>query len=136
MNLNKVLMAGRMTREPELQYTTGGEPWVRFSIAINEYSGGGEGKERKETTTFVNCVAWNRGKYELAQIIAQNFHKGSEIYIEGKWVAREWDGPDGQKRKATEVRVSEFQFVGPKMASSGGATPAPESDDAADLLAD
>lgn len=131
MNLNKVLLGGRLTRDPESQFASNGEMWVRFSIAINDYSGGGEGKERKETTTFINCVAWNRGKYELARIISENFKKGMEIYVEGKMVVREWEGQDGAKRKTTEVRVQEFQFVGPK--SGAGAAPvAAEAD--ADLL--
>jgi single-strand DNA-binding protein len=125
MNLNKVLLAGRLTRDPEMQFASNGEPWVRFSIAINEYSGAKEGEGKpKENTTFLNCVAWNRGKYELARIIAENFHKGSEIYVEGKIVVREWEGTDGQKRKTTEVRVSEFQFVGSKSAGGGGAAAA------------
>ena len=130
MNLNKFMGAGRLTREPEMQYASNGEPWVRFSIAINEYSGG---ENKKETTTFLNCVAWNRGKYELARIIAENFHKGSEIYIEGKLVVREWTGDDGAKRKTTEIRVQEFQFVGARQAG-GASTPAAAAEGETDLL--
>ena len=134
MNLNKVMLAGRLTRDPELQYTQSGEPWVRFSIAINKFGGAPkEGEQRKETTTFVNCVAWNRGKYELARIIAENFHKGSEIYVEGELSVREWEGTDGQKRKATEVRVSAFEFVGPRT-QAGSAPAAAAAGDETDLL--
>jgi single-strand DNA-binding protein len=131
MNLNRVMLAGRLTRDPELAYTSSGEPWVRFSIAINEYSGG---ENKKETTTFMNCVAWNRGKYELARILAENFHKGSEIYVEGKLSVREWEGTDGQKRKTTEVKVDKFEFVGARTAGAAAAGEAPAGDDTVDLL--
>ena len=128
MNLNKVMLAGRLTRDPEMQFASNGEPWVRFSIAINKYRGG---EEKKEITTFINCVAWNRGKYELAKIIAEQFKKGQEIYVEGEIVVRDYE-QEGQKRRITEVRVNAFEFVGPRM--QGGAAAASPSEGDTDLL--
>ena len=137
MNLNKVLLAGRLTRDPESAFTSAGDMWVRFSIAINEYGGKAkEGEAAKEMTTFLNCVAFNRGKYELAKIIAENFKKGSEIFVEGKIVVREWEGQDGAKRKTTEIRVEQFQFVGARGAGGGGASTAPAATDGGEDLLD
>jgi single-strand DNA-binding protein len=128
------MLAGRLTRDPEMQYASNGEPWVRFSIAINKYSGAKDGDKPKEYTTFIPCVAWNRGKYELARIIAENFKKGNEIYVEGEIVVREWE-KDGEKKKTTEVKVSAFEFVGPRATAAASASaPAGASEGDADLL--
>ena len=110
MSLNKVMLIGRLTRDPEMRYTPSGQPVTSFSIATNRYGGGGDG-ERREFTDYHNIVAWNIGKRNLAEIVAQYTKKGSLVYVEGRLQTRSWEGQDGQKRRTTEVVASDVQFL-------------------------
>jgi single-strand DNA-binding protein len=131
-NLNKVMLIGRLTRDPEMRYTPSGQPVTSFSIATNRYSGGGEG-EKREFTDYHNIVAWNIGKRNLAEVVAQYTKKGSLVYVEGRLQTRSWDGQDGQKRRTTEVVANEVQFLDTRSGGSGGGsgfdeTPPPPDD--------
>ncbi len=122
MSLNKVMLIGRLTRDPEMRYTPSGQPVTTFSIATNRYGGGTDG-ERREFTDYHNIVAWNIGRRNLAELVAQYTKKGSQVYVEGRLQTRSWDGQDGQKRRATEVVLSDIQFLdsrGATGASGGG----------------
>jgi single-strand DNA-binding protein len=120
--LNKVMLMGRLTRDPEMRYTPSGQPVTSFSIATNRYSAGNDG-ERKEFTDYHNIVAWNIGKRNLAQQVADFLRKGSLVYVEGRLQTRSWEGQDGQKRRATEVIANDVQFLEPRGAGgSGGGT--------------
>jgi single-strand DNA-binding protein len=110
MNLNKVMLIGRLTRDPEMRYTPSGAPVTTFSLATNRYGQGTDG-EKKEYTDYHNVVAWNIGKRNLAEICGQYLHKGSLVYIEGRLQTRSWEGQDGQKRKTTEINATEVQFL-------------------------
>ena len=126
MSLNKVMLIGRLTRDPEMRYTPSGQPVTSFSIATNRYASGPDG-DRREFTDYHNCVAWNIGKRNLAEIMGQNLKKGSLVYVEGRLQTRSWEGQDGQKRKTTEVIVNDFEFLesrGAGAASGGAAGPA------------
>src|SRR5438270_6906506 len=109
-NLNKALLIGRLTKDPEMRYTPSGTAVTNFSIATNRYSSGADG-ERKEFTDYHNIVAWNIGKRNLAEIVAQYTRKGSLVYVEGRLQTRSWEGQDGQKRRTTEVVASDVQFL-------------------------
>jgi single-strand DNA-binding protein len=122
MNLNKVMLIGRLTRDPEMRYTPTGSPVTSFSLATNRYGQGPDG-ERKEYTDYHNVVVWNIGKRNLAEITGQYLHKGSLVYVEGRLQTRSWEGQDGQKRKTTEVNATEVQFLEPRQAPA----PAPET---------
>jgi single-strand DNA-binding protein len=124
MSLNKVMLIGRLTRDPEMRYTPSGQPVTSFSVATNRYASGPEG-EKREFTDYHNCVAWNIGKRNLAELLGQNLRKGSLIYVEGRLQTRSWEGQDGQKRRATEVIVNDFEFL----ESRGAASQAPSSHD-------
>jgi single-strand DNA-binding protein len=130
-NLNKVMLIGRLTRDPEMRYTPSGQPVTSFSIATNRYSGGGEG-EKREFTDYHNIVAWNIGRRNLAEVVAQYTKKGSLVYVEGRLQTRSWDGQDGQKRRTTEVVANEVQFLESRSAGGGGGsfdeTPPPPDD--------
>ena len=126
MSLNKVMLIGRLTRDPEMRYTPSGQPVTSFSVATNRYASGPEG-EKREFTDYHNCVAWNIGKRNLAELLGQNLRKGSLIYVEGRLQTRSWEGQDGQKRRATEVIVNDFEFL----ESRGAASQAPSSHDEA-----
>lgn len=112
-SLNKVMLLGRLTRDPEIRYTTGGQPVTQFAIATNRYSSGNDG-ERREFTDYHNIVAWNIGKRNLAQQCADFLRKGSLVYVEGRLQTRSWESQTGEKRKTTEVVAQDVQFLEPR----------------------
>ena len=99
-NLNKVILGGRLTADPELKQTPQGVSVTSFSVAINR-----RGKEQQ--TDFINCVAWR----QTAEIICRFFKKGSSICIVGNIQVRTWNDNNGNKRYATEVVADEVHFV-------------------------
>lgn len=104
MNLNKVQLIGRITRDPELRALPNGTSVVRLGLATNHvYKKDGE---KKETTQFHTCVAYGK----LADTINQYVTKGQEIYIEGRLEYRQWETKEGEKRNSTEIMVDGFQF--------------------------
>jgi single-strand DNA-binding protein len=119
MNLNKAMLIGRLTRDPEMRYTQSGTAMTRFGIATNRYGTGPDG-ERKEFTDFHNVVAWNQGKRNLAEICAQYLKKGSMVYVEGRLQTRSWEGQDGQKRTTTEINAQDVQFLESRGSGGGG----------------
>lgn len=119
-SLNKVMLIGRLTRDPEMRYTPSGQPVTSFSIATNRYASGGDGGEKREFTDYHNIVAWNIGKRTLAELVANYTKKGSMVYVEGRLQTRSWEGQDGQKRRATEVVANDVQFLEPRGGGGGG----------------
>jgi single-strand DNA-binding protein len=119
MNLNKAMLIGRLTKDPEMRYMPSGQPITTFSIATNRYAVGPEG-DRREFTDYHNCVAWNIGKRNLAELAGQYLKKGSLVFVEGRLQTRSWEGQDGQKRRTTEVVINDLEFLEPR----GAATPA------------
>lgn len=118
LNLNKVVLAGRLTADPELKTTQSGVSVCSFTLAINrKYS-----KEKQETD-FINCIAWR----STAEFISKYFGKGSSLCATGSIQTRSWQDQNGQKRYATEVIVDEAMFVDSKSeVSTNNATPAYE----------
>lgn len=103
LNLNKVVLAGRITKDLEVKQTPSGASVCSFSLAINrKYS-----KEGEQATDFITCQAW-RG---TAEFIGKYFHKGSAICVTGSIQTRSWKDKDGNNRYATEVIVDEAMFV-------------------------
>ena len=136
-NLNKALLIGRLTKDPEMRYTPSGTAVTNFSIATNRWSSGADG-ERKEFTDYHNLVAYNAGKRNLAEIVAQYTRKGALVYVEGRIQTRSWEGQDGQKRRTTEIIANDVQFLdsrsGGSSAGGGGGdavqrSPRPDPDD-------
>ncbi len=112
-DLNRVILIGRMVRDPELRYTQSGSSVANFSIANNRsYSVSGE---RKEYVSFFNCIAWGK----LGEAISQYCKKGHRIGIEGRLQQRSWDDQNGNKRSSVEVVVETFQFLTPKQVENG-----------------
>ena len=129
-SLNRVMLIGRLTRDPEMRYTPSGQPVTSFSIATNRYASGPDG-DRREFTDYHNVVAWNIGKRNLAELVANYLKKGSLVYVEGRLQTRTWEGQDGQKRRATEVVANDVQFLETRAAAAvpaagDEAAPAPE----------
>ena len=111
MNLNKVYLIGRLTRDPESRQTPSGQTVTNMGIATNRVWSDASG--RKEATEYHNIVAWGK----LGEIASNYLRKGGLVMIEGRLQTRSWQGQDGNKRYATEV-VAEGLQMGPR--SSGG----------------
>lgn len=119
-SVNKVILIGRLGRDPELKYTGSGTPFCRFSIATDEGWTDKSSGERQERTEWHNIVVWDR----LAEICNQYLTKGRLVYIEGSLQTREWDDQEGNKRKTTEIRARDMVLLGgnPESAGASGAT--------------
>src|SRR5271168_2764410 len=115
MSVNKVILVGRLGRDPETRFTTGGQAVASFSVATDETYKDRNG-ERQKRTEWHKIVAWGK-KAEFAQ---QYLKKGNLIYIEGSIRSSEWQDKEGQKRTKVEIIVSEFRFIGGK-GDGGGA---------------
>lgn len=111
--MNKVILMGRLTRDPELRQTTSGINVARFSIAVNRRFA----KEGQQEADFINCVAWR----QTGEFITRYFHKGSMIAVVGSLQSRSWDGPDGKRQYSTEVSVDEAYFTGSRAETGAGA---------------
>lgn len=121
--INKVILMGRLTRDPELRHTGSGTPVCSFTIAIP--NGYGE----SQTTDFINCVAWNK----TAEFVNKYFSKGRMIIVIGKIQSRSWEGQDGKKNYATEVVASEVSFGDSKKDTDSVDNTADSNDDFAQL---
>ena len=106
LNLNKVVLAGRLTSDPELKQTPTGISVVSFSLAINRRRGRNDQGDAQQTD-FINLVAWR----QTAEFISKYFRKGSALCVTGSIQTRSWTDQQGQKRYATEVVVDEAMFV-------------------------
>jgi len=105
-SLNKVILLGNLTRDPELRYAPNGTAVVRFGLAVNTQRGG-QGDDRKEETCFVDIVAFGR----QAETANEYLHKGRPALVEGRLQWRSWEGQDGQKRSKHEVIAERIQFM-------------------------
>lgn len=106
MNINKLIIAGRLGKDPELRQTTNGKSVVSFTVATNRVWKDQSGA-KQESTEWVNVVAWGK----TAESINKYFRKGKEIYLEGRLQTRSYE-KDGQKKYITEMVADTFQFVG------------------------
>ena len=127
MSINTAIIQGRVVADIELRSTPGGKMVANFTLACNR-------RGADSDTDFIDCVAWEK----TAEFIAKHFHKGVMMAVVGHIQTRNWEDKQGNKRKATEVRVNEAHFCEPKREdnqsmSHGGYTsgfrPAPELDD-------
>jgi len=121
MNLNRAIIVGRVTQDPQLRTTPSGQPVCNFSIATNRTWTDPETKEKQEKAEFHNIVAWRR----LAEITNQYLTKGSLVMIEGRIETRSWDDQSGNKRYRTEI-IAENMQLGPRNMGSASQTPKPE----------
>ena len=106
--VNKVIIVGRLGKDPELTYTPGGAAVCKFSVATSEDWKDKDTGEKQERTEWHRIVAWRR----LGEVCGEFLHKGKEVYIEGKLQTRSWDDKDGNKRYMTEIVASSMQMLG------------------------
>ncbi len=115
--MNKVILIGRLARDPELRTTAGNLSVATFSLAVSRpYSpqnGGDAGAD------FISCVVWRR----QAENLARYCHKGSQIAVEGRIQTRNYTAQDGTKRYVTEVLVDNLTFLGSRSDNQGGMAP-------------
>lgn len=102
-SLNKVVLIGNLTRDPELRYTPQGTAVCTFGLATNR-QWVTEAGEKKEDAEFHRLVAWNK----LAEICSQLLSKGRKVYVEGRLQTRSWTGQDGNQRTSTEIVISDM----------------------------
>ena len=117
-SVNKVILVGRLGRDPEVRYTPSGSPVANFSLATDEAWKDKNG-EKQQRTEWHNIVVWDK----LAEICGQYLTKGKLVYLEGRLQTREWDDRDGVKRRTTEVVVTNMVMLGSKGESGGAAAP-------------
>ncbi|MBU1132664.1 MAG: single-stranded DNA-binding protein [Patescibacteria group bacterium] len=107
-NLNKVMLIGNLTRDPELRFTPQGNAVSSFVVATNrEWVSQGE---KKQSVDFHNVVSWNK----LAEICGELLKKGMRVYVEGRLQTRDWEDTDGKKRYKTETVIDDMIILTPK----------------------
>ena len=116
-SLNKAILIGNLTRDPELRYTPQGTAVCTFGLATNR-QWVTESGEKKEDAEFHRVVAWNK----LAEICSQLLTKGRKVYVEGRLQTRTWSGQDGVQRNTTEVVITDMIILDPKQAIAAGET--------------
>jgi single-strand DNA-binding protein len=123
MSVNKVILVGRLGRDPETRYTGGGQAVANFSLATDESYKDRNG-ERQKRTEWHKIVVWGK----QAEIAQQYLKKGSLIFVEGRIQSREWQDKEGQKRTSFEIVANNFRMLGGRAegaaaaATGGGAS--------------
>jgi single-strand DNA-binding protein len=121
MSVNKVILVGRLGRDPETRFTSGGQAVANFSLATDESYKDRNG-ERQKRTEWHKIVVWGK----QAEIAQQYLKKGSLVFIEGRIQSREWQDKEGQKRTSFDIVANNFRMLGGRgdagsMAASAGA---------------
>ncbi|MBU1145976.1 single-stranded DNA-binding protein [Patescibacteria group bacterium] len=120
MNLNKAMIIGNVTRDPEVKTTPSGQSVTSFSVATNRVWTNAQG-QKQEAVEYHNIVAWGK----LAEICGQYLNKGKKIYVEGRLQTRDWQGQDGVKRYKTEIVAENMIMLDRGGASAGGSAREP-----------
>ena len=130
-SLNKVLLIGNLTRDPELRYTPNGAAVCEFTLAMNRQWTSKQG-EKKEEVCFVDIVCWAR----TAEICAEYLKKGRQCFVEGRMTLDRWETQDGQKRSKIRVTAERVQFLGGRPAQGGGQGGGPQQEAEAPPVSD
>jgi single-strand DNA-binding protein len=128
--LNRIILIGRLTRDPELRYVPSGQPVASFTLAVDRPFVNQQGERG---TDFIDIVAWRR----LAEQVTQHLNKGRLVAVEGRLQIRSYETQDGQKRKVAEVVADAVRFLDRKgtgtqpeaPAAPEGAAESPEGED-------
>lgn len=105
--MNRVILVGRLARDPELRTTGTGKSVTSLTVAVDRRVSKDSQNNGQPTADFINCVAWSR----QGEVINQYFRKGNRIALEGRLSTRSYDAQDGSKRYVTEVIVDAFDFI-------------------------
>jgi single-strand DNA-binding protein len=121
--MNKVILIGRLTRDPELRHTQNGTPVANFTLAVDKSFFDEDGKRGAD---FIDIVAWRK----LAEIVANNLEKGRLVAVEGRLQIRSYDDQNGVRRKAAEIVADQVKFLDyRRQDKSQSETTEPEFDD-------
>jgi len=115
MSVNKVILVGRLGKDPETRYTSGGQAVCHFSLATDESFKSRSG-ERQKRTEWHRITVWGK----QAEIAQQYLKKGAQIYLEGSIRTSEWTDKEGQKKTSYEINASNFRMLGSRSDSMGG----------------
>lgn len=108
--MNRVILAGRLVRDPEVRYTQTGKAVASFTLAVNRRFS--RSADQQNTADFIPIVVWDK----LAEVCGNNLVKGSQVLIEGRMQVRSYDAQDGSKRYVTEVIAQDIEFMGSRPA--------------------
>ena len=123
MSVNKVILVGRLGRDPESRFTASGQAVCNFSLATDRSYKDRNGQTQKQTE-WHKIVAWGK----LAEICQKYLKKGSQIFIEGRIQSRQWEDQQGQKRTSFEIVAGEMRMLGSRGDASAAPHPAEEAE--------
>lgn len=121
-DLNRVILTGRLTSDPDLRYTQSGRPMLRFDIAVNRRWINPETGQLEEEVTFVPVVVWGK----QAETCAAYLRKGRQVAVDGRLRVRSFETQNGDRRRVTEVVAQSVHFLGPKPEAAEPEPSAPE----------
>lgn len=113
-SVNKVILVGRLGKDPEMRFTPSGKAVTNFSMATSEYWSDAGG-ERQERTEWHKIVLWGK----VAEVAAKLLSKGKQVYVEGRLQTREWEDQSGGKRYTTEIVANQMQILSDKGEGAG-----------------
>lgn len=128
-SLNKVMLIGNLTRDPNVRFTPSGAAVASFGIATNRSWTPADGGDKQERVDFHNIVAWSK----LAEICGQLLHKGDKVYVEGRIQTRDWKTDSGEERRITEIVIDNMMLLNSR---SGGSSRYGDDDAAGSAPAD
>ncbi len=128
-SLNKVMLIGNLTRDPNVRFTPSGAAVASFGIATNRSWTPADGGDKQERVDFHNIVAWSK----LAEICGQLLHKGDKVYVEGRIQTRDWKTDSGEERRITEIVIDNMMLLNSR---SGGGSRYGDDDAAGSAPAD
>jgi single-strand DNA-binding protein len=120
-NLNKVLLIGRLTRDPEVRTFSNGGKVAKFGFAVNNRKKNQQSGQWEDDPVFLDAEIFNRGEQgRQADLFEQSLHKGHQVFLEGHLKMDQWTSQDGQKRSKLVLVVDNFQFLEPRAEGAGG----------------
>ena len=111
--MNRIILLGRLTKDPEVRYTNTGKVVAQFTLAVDRPFAGQDGKREAD---FIPIVIWGKS----AETLGNSITKGQRVLVEGRLQIRSYDGNDGQKHWITEVIADRFEFIERKAGTTGG----------------
>ena len=115
--VNKVMLLGNLTRDPELRYTPQGAAVCEFSLALNRSYTNKQTGQRVDEVSYIDCVAWGR----TAETSAEYLKKGRQVFVEGRLTQDRWESQEGKKMSKIRVTCEQVTFVGSRPGGPGGA---------------
>ncbi len=131
-SLNKVMLIGNLTRDPNLRYTPNGTPVCSFGLATNRVWNSADTGEKQERVDFHNIVAWSK----LAEICSQLLHKGDKVYIEGRIQTRDWKTEEGVEKRITEIVIDNMILLNSKSKGVSGSNSNVQSSQSEEVVED